>query len=106
MKIEALYFDGCPSYPKVVEQVKRVLMEERLDLSLDSVPVETHEVALTHRFLGSPTIRVNGLDVEVSSQKREDFGLKCRLYNNGKNLVGTPGTNLIKEAITACQQKN
>lgn len=82
-----------------MEQVKKVLKEESLDLSIDSVPVETHEDALTHRFLGSPTIRVNGLDVEVQARTREDFGLKCRLYSTGKNLVGIPDTNLIKESI-------
>ncbi|HBP87805.1 MAG TPA: hypothetical protein PKK23_14640 [Nitrospirales bacterium] len=99
MKIEVFYFDGCPSYPKAVEQVKKVLKEEGIDLSIDSVPVETHKDALTHRFLGSPTIRVNGLDVEVQARAREDFGLKCRLYRTGGNLVGIPDTNLIKESI-------
>lgn len=105
MKIEVLYFDGCPSYPKAVEQVKKVLREEGIDLSISSVPVETHEDALTNRFLGSPTIRVNGLDIEVQARAREDFGLKCRLYSTGKNLVGIPDTNLIREAIGECQKE-
>ena len=105
MKIEVFYFDGCPSYPKAVEQVKSVLKEKRVDVAIEAVPVETHEDALTHRFLGSPTIRVNGLDVEVQSRGREDFGLKCRLYGNGKKLVGMPDANVIREAIRASQEK-
>jgi len=105
MKIEVLYFDGCPSYPTAVGQVKQVLKEEGLDLSIESVPVETHEDALTHRFLGSPTIRVNGLDVEVQAREREDFGLKCRLYSSGQNLVGVPDTKLLKQAIRECQKE-
>ncbi len=99
MKIEVFYFDGCPSFPKAVEQVQKVLKEEHLDLSIDSIPVETHEEALAHRFLGSPTIRVNGLDVEVQARAREDFGLKCRLYQTGGILVGLPDANLIKESL-------
>ena len=99
MKIEVFYFDGCPSFPKAMEQVKRVLEEERVDVAMEAVAVETHEDAMTHRFLGSPTIRVNGLDVEVQSRGREDFGLKCRLYSNGSHLVGLPDTNLIRTAI-------
>lgn len=90
MKIEVLYFDGCPSFPKAMDQVKSVLNEEAMDVAIEIVPVETLEDALAHRFLGSPSIRVNGLDVEVQSREREDFGLKCRLYGNGSKLVGIP----------------
>jgi len=105
MKIEVFYFDGCPSFPKAMDQVKSVLKEERMDVAMEAVAVETHEDAVTHRFLGSPTIRVNGLDVEVQSRGREDFGLKCRLYSNGRSLVGLPDTNLIREAIRECQKE-
>ncbi|MDT7043686.1 hypothetical protein [Candidatus Nitronereus thalassa] len=99
MKIEVLYFNGCPSFPKAMDQVKSVLHEEGMDAAIETVPVENGEDALAHRFLGSPTIRVNGLDVEVQSRGREDFGLKCRLYGSGRNLVGIPDTNLIRTAI-------
>ena len=105
MKIEVFYFDGCPSFPKAMDQVKSVLKEEHVEIAIETVAVETHEDALTHQFLGSPTIRVNGLDVEVQSRGREDFGLKCRLYGNGKNLVGIPDINLIREAIRECQKE-
>ena len=105
MKIEVFYFEGCPSFPKAMDQVKSVLREEGLDVAIEPVAVETHEDALTHRFLGSPSIRVNGLDVEVQSREREDFGLKCRLYGRGRILVGLPDTNLTREAIRECQKE-
>lgn len=105
MKIEVLYFNGCPSYPKTVEQIKKVLKEKHVNVAIETMAVETHEEAVTRRFLGSPTIRVNGLDVEIQSRGREDFGLKCRLYGNGERLVGIPDAKLIREAIRECQKK-
>ncbi|GJL53005.1 MAG: hypothetical protein NPIRA02_01370 [Nitrospirales bacterium] len=105
MKIEVLYFDGCPSFPKAIDQVKRVLNEEGVDVAIEAVAVETHDEAVTHQFLGSPSIRVNGRDVEVQSRGREDFGLKCRLYGNGSHLVGIPDTHLIREAIRESQNE-
>lgn len=105
MKIEVLYFDGCPSFPKAMEQVKHVLEEECVDVAIEAVPVETHDQAVTHQFLGSPSIRVNGRDVEVQSREREDFGLKCRLYGNGSHLVGIPDPTLIREALRESQKE-
>ncbi len=105
MKIEVLYFDGCPSFPKAMDQVKRVLDEERVDVPIEGVAIETHDEAVTYQFLGSPSIRVNGRDIEVQSRGREDFGLKCRLYSSGSHLVGIPDTHLIREAIREVQKE-
>ena len=88
-----------------MEQIKKVLKEKHVNVAIETMAVETHEEAVTRRFLGSPTIRVNGLDVEIQSRGREDFGLKCRLYGNGERLVGIPDAKLIREAIRECQKK-
>jgi hypothetical protein len=53
------------------------------------------------RFLGSPTVRVDGRDVEPGADLREDFGLKCRLYRTEDGLTGTPAEEWLLAAIRA-----
>ncbi len=46
--------------------------------------------ARAERFLGSPTIRVDGRDVDPSAVVRVDSGVKCRVYRSGAGLTGVP----------------
>lgn len=50
-------------------------------------------------FLGSPTIRVNGRDVEPDAGKRTDFGMKCRLYRSAGGVSGQPPQEWLRAAI-------
>lgn len=63
--------------------------------------VERDEEAQRLRFLGSPTVRVDGRDVEPGADVREDFGLKCRLYRTEDGLTGTPAEEWLVAAIRA-----
>ncbi|MCP9490456.1 MAG: hypothetical protein MSC31_11360 [Solirubrobacteraceae bacterium MAG38_C4-C5] len=54
------------------------------------VPVTSDDEARAQRFLGSPTMRVDGSDVEPGADERTDFGLKCRLYPTPQGLSGLP----------------
>jgi hypothetical protein len=51
------------------------------------------------RFLGSPTIRVNGRDVEPDAERRTDFGMKCRLYRGAGGVTGQPAEEWVRAAI-------
>ena len=64
MRIEILYVPGCPNYPTTVEQVDRVLCSESLQAEIRSIAVRTDAEARELMFPGSPTIRVDGEDVE------------------------------------------
>ena len=70
-----------------------VLLGARL-LHLDqrggAVEVEDLEAAERERFLGSPTVRIDGQDVEPGADRRTDFGLKCRLFATPDGLRGMP----------------
>ncbi len=52
--------------------------------------VASDEAAETERFLGSPTVRVDGVDVEPGATLPHTFGLSCRLYRTTDGLRGTP----------------
>lgn len=93
--IEVLYFAGCPNHESTVELVREVVRELELDATVREVSVETVETALRLRFLGSPSVRVNGRDIEPAARERSDFGLCCRIYGS----AGVPPKALLVEAL-------
>lgn len=96
MTIELLYFDGCPGFAELLPRV-RALAAGRADVELR--PVESVEAAERLRFLGSPTLRVNGCDVDPDAADRTDFGMKCRLYRTGAGQTHSPPDAWIRRAI-------
>jgi hypothetical protein len=62
MRIELLYFDGCPNHEALLPRLRELLAGEAAKIDLRKVTDD--EAAQRERFLGSPTIRVNGRDVE------------------------------------------
>ena len=94
MRIDVLYFDECPNHQPTVERINTILREEGCYAELCEVLVPDVETAQRVKFLGSPTVRVNGIDIEPTAQNRRDFGLMCRRY-----IGGTPSQDLIRAAI-------
>ncbi|MGH9508818.1 MAG: DF family (seleno)protein, partial [Terriglobales bacterium] len=86
MKIEILYVPGCPHLQPAAELVERVLLEEGVRAEVQQVLVADEATAATLRFAGSPTVLVNGRDVEPAVVAGQG-GLSCRLYANH----GAPG---------------
>lgn len=80
IKVELLYFDGCPSFERALPKVRVLAAEVGAEVELRRV--ETPEAAEAERFLGSPTVRVNGRDVDPGAAERSDYGLKCRIYRS------------------------
>jgi hypothetical protein len=102
IKIEILYFAGCPNHEPTVDRVQEVLRGLELEAEVHEVAVETVDEAERHRFIGSPSVRVNGLDVELDARERSDFGLGCRLYRGG----GVPPKELLAEALRAVARES
>ncbi len=75
VRIEVLYIRGCGSHRSVVEMAQEVVEELELDADIEEVPVRSASVAERLRFLGSPSMRVDGVDVEPSARLRTKFGL-------------------------------
>ncbi len=95
--IELLYFDGCPSHERLLPTVE--LLAEQAGAALQQRRVETPEAAERERFLGSPTVRVNGVDVDPTAPERTDFGLKCRIYRSGEGASPLPPEQWIRAAL-------
>src|SRR3954447_1145077 len=80
VKLEVLYFDGCPSHEALMPRLRMLMAQAGVDAPIELKRVESVEAAEREQFLGSPTLRVNGQDVDPAAGQRADFGLKCRLY--------------------------
>jgi hypothetical protein len=96
--MELLYFDGCPGYVQLRPRVERLAAEAGATLRLRRV--ESPEAAERERFLGSPTVRVNGTDVDPTAPPRTDFGLKCRIYRTEAGTSPLPPERWIRGALT------
>ena len=80
IKVEVLFFDGCPNHEPTVRLAQEVMADLGLTAEVREIVVENSEDAQTSRFLGSPSVRVNGLDIEPGAEDRFDFSLNCRMY--------------------------
>lgn len=98
MKIEVLYFDGCPNHVPAMEMVKRVLARERVEAQIVSLDVRDVETATKVCFLGSPSIRVNGADIERGRQDDSPF-FGCRTYNVHGKTAGVPPEEWLSKAV-------
>jgi hypothetical protein len=99
MKVEVLYFDGCPSHAELLPRLREMLDNEGIEEEIDLRRVETPEDAKRERFLGSPTVRIDGEDVDPTAKDRDDFGLECRLYRTEEGLVRTPPESWIRAKL-------
>lgn len=97
MTLEVLYFDGCPSHERLLPSLRKLAAEHGLELTQRRIQDAAH--AEQARFLGSPSLRINGVDVEPGANDRTDFGLKCRLYRSGDGQSGLPPRQWIKHAL-------
>jgi hypothetical protein len=99
MKIEVLYFDGCPNHKPAVEQVRQLLGEEGVSAEVLEVSVRDESIAQKVGFLGSPSVRVNGLDVEPEARAALEYGMTCRTYVVNGRREGLPSREMLRLAI-------
>lgn len=98
--VEVLYFSGCPNHGPLLERLHRLVEQSQVDGELVEREVTSDAMAVELQFLGSPTVRVNGCDVDrTSNQLVDEFAMSCRLYKTADGLVGTPPDEWILSAL-------
>ena len=102
--VEVLYSSGCPNHERWLPHLHALLQSAGVREPLQLVAVETHAAARNHRFLGSPSLRIDGTDVESGAWQRTDFGLKCRLYATTDGLVGVAPNEWVLAAVYAAKR--
>jgi hypothetical protein len=97
MKIQVLFFAGCPNYKAAVDLVRSVAPHA----TAEEVEVRPNDDVERMRFLGSPTILIDGVDVEAGARARSDFGFSCRTYMGN----GLPSRELVASAIAGAASR-
>ena len=76
-----------------------VLASRALDhASIESIRVDATTAAQL-KFAASPTIRVNGRDIEPSFEDPGSYPLSCRVYRTSEGLRGAPEIEWIERAV-------
>ena len=81
------------------KHIKEVISEEDIDTEISLILIETPEDARQLHFIGSPTVRINGIDIESNIKNRKDYGLRSRLYTIDDKKSGYPSKDMIRDAI-------
>lgn len=98
-RVEILYFEGCPNHEPARALVERLARELHVDPEIELVEVTDPQAADALRFLGSPTVRVNGVDVEPGAAERRDFAFSCRIYRSEGGASEQPEESWLREAL-------
>ena len=105
MHVELLYWDGCPSHPQALAELRaradRARARPRGDRRCARSPPS--DAADAERFTGSPTIRIDGADVQETD---EPTGLTCRVYHRRDGRVSpVPDPDDLRDALRAATEQ-
>ena len=99
MRVELLWWEGCPSHPETRADLEGVLAEQGIEAEVEMVEVETDDQARRERFPGSPTIRIDGEDL-FPCPDGEPHSLTCRVYRRRDGRPSpTPDREDLLEAV-------
>ena len=99
MIVDLLFFEGCPNHARARDLVERILSEHGVAAEIRDVEVVDAEDAHAKKFIGSPTVRVDGVDVDPSVTELYSYGMMCRVYRQNGSLSGVPSSEMIERAL-------
>jgi hypothetical protein len=102
MKVEFLYFEGCPGHVAAFSLLRQAVAEEDGGAELVAIEVPSPEAAEAHRFVGSPTIRIDGVDLEGPEvEASQGYGWRCRYYEDSEpdQPKAVPSAELIRRRL-------
>ena len=101
LQIQLLTFDDCPNRDATLQRLRSAMDQEHITADVTEVEITSPELARELRFLGSPSVRINGVDVEPAARTAAQFGLMCRRYTTPLGADGAPAIEMIRAAIRA-----
>jgi hypothetical protein len=100
IEIDLLYFDGCPSYKQAWADLLEIITKHQLEVRVHPLNINSLDKAQQHNFAGSPSIQVNGRDLEGYTGQGV---MACRVYKENNNQ-GWPSLNLIERQLLDAAQ--
>lgn len=104
-RVELLWFEDCPNHPAARVLLDELLGELAPGTAVHEIDATEPAVAERHRFPGSPTIRIDGRDVDPSYQDPGDYTPRCRLYRTADGLRGLPERAWVEAALRAASDR-
>lgn len=99
-KIEFLFWEDCPSHPQAMERLREVMAELGVDVVIEQIEVLTDEDAERLKFPGSPTIRIDGVDIDPAGAMQMGAALTCRVYRlEDGRFSPVPSKEMIRQAL-------
>ncbi|MCC6416979.1 MAG: hypothetical protein IT429_01880 [Gemmataceae bacterium] len=105
MRVEYLYARNVGRTAEAEEALRLAIEATDPGLTVDYVEVDGSEDARTKRFLGSPTIRVDGVDVEYGEREPDEYQAGVRYYSSPAGWKPYPHARLIANAILEAQER-
>jgi hypothetical protein len=102
MDIAVLTFEGCPNAQPTAQLVQQTVRELGIEAEVKKISVHDQGEAEKLHFLGSPTVQINGRDVEVA-RRADAASFSCRIYKTSAGNSGVPPKELIGAAILEAQ---
>jgi len=93
MRVELLYADGDPAAMATRQNLVEVLTEDAFETPIQMIAVASHEDAELLGMRGSPTIRIDGTDIDL--EHAGPIGLQARDYRSGP----IPDKAIIRRAV-------
>ena len=97
--IELFYFGGCPSWERALQNLEEALRLEKVNVPVSKVLVQSDEEAQRMHFRGSPTVRIDGVDLDGADADKRPHMLGCRIYPEGDQTIGWPSVEMIRRVL-------
>lgn len=100
MHIDFLYFDDCPSHVEALRRLREALSLEGIDADVDTINIGDDDEAARWGFRGSPTILVDGQDIDAAGAGGQAVALTCRVYHTQDGrITPLPPMEMIRSAL-------
>jgi hypothetical protein len=101
LQIDFFYFEECPSHEQALERLRKVVTDEDVDAEISVTEVRTDEQAQDLEFAGSPTILVEGRDIDPHLEL-PNYALTCRAYQTEDGrITALPSEDMIRRTVKA-----
>jgi hypothetical protein len=99
VRVEILARRDCPARDLAISLVDEAIFATGVPARVEVIDVVTEDQARRRRFLGSPTVRVDGRDVDPWADGHTDYSLSTRIYRTERGLAGGPDEGWIRDAL-------
>lgn len=105
-KIEFLFWQDCPSHPQALQRLREVMAELGSEAPIECTEVLTDKDAGRLGFPGSPTIRVDGVDIDPDGAVQMGTALTCRIYHLEDGRISPlPSKEMIRRALSGSRRE-